>query len=245
MLACAIGNASTPVILISVDTLRADHLGCHQAARKITSHIDSMARNGTLFSQVSSLVPPTLPSHVALFTSTCPFANGVEDNGVRLSPGQRLPVLFDGTLASNLRFVPAVFAVFAALTLTNVMTEACSWRGPQKLSQQSCSRSGSLKSTGVAKQSGLWRLGMDKPSLRITKWMGTIPVEGGCTSCAEVNLRWRPRRIALSWKSIQPRWRLSLSFTSNQYTCVRMANQPPARMVRDFDKTPATLSVSQ
>ena len=30
---------------------------------------------------------------------------------------------------------------------------------------------------------------MNKPSLRITKWMGNIPVEGGCTSCADVNLR--------------------------------------------------------
>jgi len=83
-LACAIGNAqpSTPVILISVDTLRADHLGCYQVARKTTPHIDSIARNGTVFSQVSALVPLTLPSHVALFTSTYPFANGVEDNGV-------------------------------------------------------------------------------------------------------------------------------------------------------------------
>ena len=30
---------------------------------------------------------------------------------------------------------------------------------------------------------------MNKPSLRITKWMGNIPVEGGCTSCADVNLK--------------------------------------------------------
>ncbi len=84
MAACAIAGAqpSTPVILISVDTLRADHLGCYQAASGLTPHIDSLAKNGTLFSQVSALVPLTLPSHVALFTSTYPFANGVEDNGV-------------------------------------------------------------------------------------------------------------------------------------------------------------------
>jgi choline-sulfatase len=89
MLACAIGYAqpSTPVILISVDTLRADHLRCFQAVRKLTPNIDSIARNGTLFSQVSSLVPLTLPSHVALFTSTYPFANGVEDNGVPFAAG--------------------------------------------------------------------------------------------------------------------------------------------------------------
>ncbi len=37
---------------------------------------------------------------------------------------------------------------------------------------------------------GSWEtVGMQKPSLRITKWMGNIPVEGGCTSCADVNLK--------------------------------------------------------
>src|SRR5713226_8555588 len=92
MLACVAGSAqpSTPVILISVDTLRADHLGCYQAVRKLTPHIYSIARNGTLFSQVSALVPLTLPSHVALLTSTYPFANGVEDNGVPFAAGTTL-----------------------------------------------------------------------------------------------------------------------------------------------------------
>lgn len=96
ILACAVGNAqpSTPVILISVDTLRADHVGCYQAARKTTPHIDSIAGNGTLFSQVSALVPLTLPSHVALFTSTYPFANGVEDNGVPFATGTTLATVF-------------------------------------------------------------------------------------------------------------------------------------------------------
>ena len=85
-LVCAAAHAqpSIPVILISVDTLRADHLSCYQAGRPRTPHIDSLAKNGTLFSQVSSLFPLTLPSHVALFTSTYPFNNGVQDNGVPL-----------------------------------------------------------------------------------------------------------------------------------------------------------------
>lgn len=75
---------STPVILISVDTLRADHLSCYQPGRQPTPHIDALAKKGTLFSQVSSPFPLTLPSHVALFTSTYPFANRVQDNGVPL-----------------------------------------------------------------------------------------------------------------------------------------------------------------
>lgn len=87
-LLCQAGYAqpSTPVILISVDTLRADHLSCYQAGRRPTPHIDALAKNGTLFSQVSSPFPLTLPSHVALFTSTYPFTNGVEDNGIPLQP---------------------------------------------------------------------------------------------------------------------------------------------------------------
>jgi arylsulfatase A-like enzyme/Tfp pilus assembly protein PilF len=89
ILACAAGNAraSTPVILISVDTLRADRLACYQASRKITPYMDSLAKGGTAFSQVSALVPLTLPSHSSLFASTYPFENGVEDNGIPFGAG--------------------------------------------------------------------------------------------------------------------------------------------------------------
>jgi choline-sulfatase len=106
VLLCARANAqpSTPVILISVDTLRADHLGCYQAAQALTPHIDSIAKNGTLFSQVSALVPLTLPSHVALFTSTYPFANGVEDNGVPYTAGTTL-----ATVLKNAGYRTAAF----------------------------------------------------------------------------------------------------------------------------------------
>ncbi len=89
LLACFNSHAqpSTPVILISVDTLRADRLGCYQSGRRVTPHIDALAKNGTLFASVSSLVPLTLPSHVALFTSTYPFANHVQENGIPLGAG--------------------------------------------------------------------------------------------------------------------------------------------------------------
>ncbi len=76
---------ATPIILISVDTLRADHLGCYQPARRQSPHIDALAKSGTLFSQISTPFPLTLPAHVALFTSTYPFSNGVQDNGIPLA----------------------------------------------------------------------------------------------------------------------------------------------------------------
>ena len=68
-----------------MDTLRADHLSSYQAGRPQTPHVDALAKNGTLFSQVSSPLPLTLPAHVALFTSTYPLSNGVQDNGVPLN----------------------------------------------------------------------------------------------------------------------------------------------------------------
>src|SRR2546428_2300500 len=79
-------QAPTPVVLISVDTLRADHLSCYGYRRRKTLYIDSIASDGTLFSAVDSQIPLTLPSHVSLFTSTYPFYNGIEDNGEQLPP---------------------------------------------------------------------------------------------------------------------------------------------------------------
>ena len=52
-----------------------------------TPHIDSLARGGTLFAEISSQAPITLPSHVSLFTSTYPFANGIRENAQVLPPG--------------------------------------------------------------------------------------------------------------------------------------------------------------
>jgi arylsulfatase A-like enzyme/thioredoxin-like negative regulator of GroEL len=76
-----------PVILISVDTLRADHLSVYGYTRLGTPHIDSLARGGTVFTEISSQAPITLPSHVSLFTSTYPFANGIRENAEVLPPG--------------------------------------------------------------------------------------------------------------------------------------------------------------
>ena len=80
-------HAPTPVILISVDTLRADHLNCYGYRVLKTLHIDAIARGGTLFTEVNTQVPLTLPSHVSLLTSTYPFWNGVEDNAEPLPRG--------------------------------------------------------------------------------------------------------------------------------------------------------------
>lgn len=73
-----------PVILISIDTLRADRLSCYGNRKISTPNIDALAKSGTLFTEASAQVPLTLPSHVGLMTSTHPFANGIRDNGEQL-----------------------------------------------------------------------------------------------------------------------------------------------------------------
>jgi len=64
--------AGTPVILISIDTLRADHLSSYGYRKLLTPHIDAFAREGTVFTDADAQIPLTLPSHMALFTSTYP-----------------------------------------------------------------------------------------------------------------------------------------------------------------------------
>lgn len=80
------GVAKRPdVILVSIDTLRADHLSCYGYGRK-TPQIDSFGEGGTVFSAIDSQIPLTLPSHTVLFTSRYPFETGVEENA-ELVPG--------------------------------------------------------------------------------------------------------------------------------------------------------------
>jgi hypothetical protein len=86
----------TPVILISIDTLRADHLSAYGYRKIETPNIDAFARQGTVFEAIDSQIPLTLPSHTSLFTSTYPFQSGVEENDQPVPAGAV-------TLASVLR----------------------------------------------------------------------------------------------------------------------------------------------
>jgi len=67
------------VLLITVDTLRADHLGCYGYKAIHTPAIDGLARDGVRFPMAISQVPLTLPEHVAILTGTYPFHNHVQD----------------------------------------------------------------------------------------------------------------------------------------------------------------------
>lgn len=62
-------GATRRVILISIDTLRADHLGCYGYDRETSPHIDALAADSAKFDNTYAASPWTLPSHVSLFTS--------------------------------------------------------------------------------------------------------------------------------------------------------------------------------
>jgi arylsulfatase A-like enzyme/tetratricopeptide (TPR) repeat protein len=81
-LACGSAEAKDDLnlLLITIDTLRADHLGCYGYKGVETPNIDKLAEKGTRFVNTYAQVPFTLPSHASLFTSTYPMWNGVRDN---------------------------------------------------------------------------------------------------------------------------------------------------------------------
>ncbi len=79
--------AGGPVIVISIDTLRADHLPAYGATAVSTPAIDALARDSIVFENAYSQVPLTLPSHVSMLTGKLPAATGVRNNlGYRFDP---------------------------------------------------------------------------------------------------------------------------------------------------------------
>jgi len=69
------------VLLITLDTTRADFLGCYGRATARTPNLDRLAREGTRFDQCSSCTSLTAPSHASILTGQYPFVHGVRQNG--------------------------------------------------------------------------------------------------------------------------------------------------------------------
>ncbi|MGA3090453.1 MAG: sulfatase-like hydrolase/transferase [Terriglobales bacterium] len=77
------------VVLITIDTLRADHVGCYGYKQIKTPNIDSLAAAGARFERAFAVVPVTLPSHSSMLTGTYPMQSGMHDfSGNKLSPLQ-------------------------------------------------------------------------------------------------------------------------------------------------------------
>ena len=75
----AAGQTRPNVILITIDTLRADYLGCYGNTRIPTPNLDALAAQGTIFDRAYCQAPMTPPSHASILTGTYPPTHGVRD----------------------------------------------------------------------------------------------------------------------------------------------------------------------
>lgn len=77
------------LVLITLDTVRADHLGCYGYAGAETPSLDRLAQEGVRFAQASAAVPLTLPSHSSLLSGLLPPHHGLRNNGAGSFPEGR------------------------------------------------------------------------------------------------------------------------------------------------------------
>ncbi len=91
-LLCLVGCGKTEdrpnVVLITLDTTRADHLGCYGYPEPTSPNIDRFASHGTLFTRTFATNPITLPSHTSIMTGTYPLFHGVRDNTTYVVPDE-------------------------------------------------------------------------------------------------------------------------------------------------------------
>ena len=93
LLASACGKAPAPspapgarnLLLVTIDTLRADHVGAYGYPRSQASFVDEVARSGVAFERAYAAAPITLPSHATLMTGRYPPGHGSRDNGMHVS----------------------------------------------------------------------------------------------------------------------------------------------------------------
>src|SRR6266850_1787238 len=82
------GRDHPSVVLVSLDTVRADHVSCYGYSRKTTPGLDLLAAESTLFETAVSPAPWTLPSHASIFTALYPHNHGAAGYQTVLLPDQ-------------------------------------------------------------------------------------------------------------------------------------------------------------
>ncbi|MFH1998675.1 MAG: sulfatase, partial [Planctomycetota bacterium] len=87
------GNTASPpnLLLIVLDTLRADHLGCYGYDRAVSPEIDAFSKKATLYLRAMASSPWTVPTHASLFTGLYPFEHGVHTYIKEDSDPEKIP----------------------------------------------------------------------------------------------------------------------------------------------------------
>jgi choline-sulfatase len=103
------GGTPHNVLLVIIDTLRADHLGCYGRQQAVTPNADRLAGEGIRFTDAVSHVPVTAPSITTILTGVHPPAHGVRDNGIFRLP-ESIPTLAEAFSAGGYRTAAFVSA---------------------------------------------------------------------------------------------------------------------------------------
>ena len=107
---------SPSVLLVTLDTTRADHLGAYGATNGATPQLDALAARGVVFERVYAVAPMTLPAHTSMLTGLLPTRTGVRWNGEqRLAPPPGGPA----TLAERFRAGGYATAAFVSASVLN------------------------------------------------------------------------------------------------------------------------------
>ncbi len=98
------------IVLVTIDTLRADRLGCYGNRQVATPHIDRLAAEGAMAPDAIVHAPLTRPSHVSLFTGRLPSEHGIRDN-VSPSLGAEFPLLTEVLKSAGFRTAAFVSSI--------------------------------------------------------------------------------------------------------------------------------------
>jgi arylsulfatase A-like enzyme len=96
-------------VLVTLDTTRADRLGCYGRTGAGTPNLDRLAASGVRFAEAWSAAPITLPSHLSMLTRCTPVTHGVRDNGATKYDGH-IPTLAARFAAAGYRTAAVVSA---------------------------------------------------------------------------------------------------------------------------------------
>ena len=133
------GDIDYNLLLITIDTLRADRLGCYGFSGAETPVIDKLADTGVLFKHCFSPTPITLPAYCSMFTGKTPPAHGVRNNSTYFLPGDELTlaeVLSDhGFQTHAVVSLPALMGKFGLNQGYQVYDDSLDFKGGAGLSQ--------------------------------------------------------------------------------------------------------------
>jgi arylsulfatase A-like enzyme len=99
------------VVLVTIDTARADHLSVYGYGRPTTPELERLARDGVVFEAAYTATPTTGPAHATLFTSTYPARHGVLKNGYVLDPVHTTLAEVLGSAGYRTAAVPSSFVL--------------------------------------------------------------------------------------------------------------------------------------